>query len=49
MVCWVVGIVVGRGWWLVGQVVHVVMGVGGWFACVQVGVPFLDASLSQFV
>ena len=43
------GIVVGRCWWLVGQVVHVVMGVVGWFACVQVVVPFLDTSLSQFV
>ena len=39
----------GRCWWLVGQVVHVVMGVVGWFACVQVVVPFLYTSLSQFV
>ena len=43
------GVVMCRGWWLVGQGVHVVVGVGGWFTCVQVGVPVLDASLSQFV
>ena len=36
----------GRDWWLVGQMVYVVMRVGGWFTCVQVGVPVLDASLS---
>ena len=49
LVGWVVGIVVGRCWWLVGQVVRVVMGVVGLFTCVQVVVPFLYTSLSQFV
>ena len=38
---WVVGVVMSRGWWLVGQVVHVVMGVVGLFTCVRVVVPFL--------
>ena len=38
-----------RGWWLVGQDVQVEVGVGGWFTCVPLVVPVLDASLSQFV
>ena len=37
------GVIMCRGWWLVGQ------GVGGWFTSVPVVVPVLDASLSQFV
>ena len=37
------------GWWLVGQNVQVVVGVGGRFTSVLLVVLLLDTSLSQFV
>ena len=49
MVGWVVGVVTGRCWWLVGDVTHVLVGGVGLFVHVRVVVPFLQASLPQFV
>ena len=37
------------GWWLVGQNVQVVVGVGGRFTSVPLVVLLFDASLSQFI
>ena len=49
LVGWVVGVVTGSSWWLDGEVIHVVVGVVGLFVHVRVVVPFLQASLPQFV